>query len=128
MTRDVDGRSQNWRHIDKAGSLGAQLITGVAFVPIFMNFSNPKIGYPVAARIVDTIGVISFYICFRNTKEYVKVNRTCKLEKTSGKDYIKIVFTNRPLLCLILMTVFTISAMNTNNQISIIVKHYFSLT
>jgi len=108
----------------QAGSLGAQLITGVAFVPILMMFSNPRVGYPVAAAIMALIGVISFYICFRNTKEHVYVNRTGKSEKATAKDYVKIVFTNRPLLCLILMTVFTISAMNTNNQMMIFFCQY----
>ena len=123
MTRDVEERSQLATY-RQAGSLGAQLITGVAFVPLLMCFSNPKIGYPVAAAVMALIGVGSFYICFKNTKEHVKVNRTGKSEKASGKDYIKVVFTNRPLLCLILMTVFTISAMNTNNQMMIFFCQY----
>ena len=123
MTRDVDERSQ-LATFRQAGSLGAQLITGVAFVPILMMFSNPRVGYPVAAAIMALIGVISFYICFRNTKEHVYVNRTGKSEKATAKDYVKIVFTNRPLLCLILMTVFTISAMNTNNQMMIFFCQY----
>ena len=89
-----------------------------------MSFSNPRIGYPVAAAIMATIGVISFYICFRNTREHVKVNRAVSAEKASVKDYIKAVFTNRPLLCLILMTVFTISVMNTNNQMMIFFCQY----
>jgi len=123
MTRDVEDRSQLATY-RQAGSLGAQLITGVAFVPILLMFSNPRIGYPVAAAIMAAIGITSFYICFRNTKENVKVNRTGKSEKATGKDYIKIVFTNRPLLCLILMTIFTISAMNTNNQMMIFFCQY----
>ncbi len=123
MTRNVEDRSQLATY-RQAGSLGAQLITGVAFVPILLMFSNPRVGYPVAAAIMAAIGIISFYICFRNTKEHVKVNRTGKSEKATGKDYIKIVFTNRPLLCLILMTIFTISAMNTNNQMMIFFCQY----
>jgi len=123
MTRDVEDRSQ-LATFRQAGSLGAQLITGVAFVPLLLMFKNPRIGYPVAAAVMAAIGIVSFYICFRNTKEHVVVNRTGKSEKTTGKDYIKIVFTNRPLLCLILMTVFTISAMNTNNQMMIFFCQY----
>lgn len=123
MTRDVEERSQ-LATFRQAGSLGAQLITGAVFVPILMSFSNPRIGYPVAAAIMATIGVISFYICFRNTREHVKVNRAISAEKAGIKDYIKVVLANRPLLCLILMTVFTISAMNTNNQMMIFFCQY----
>lgn len=123
MTRDVEERSE-LATFRQAGSLGAQLITGVAFVPLLMSFKNPRIGYPIAAGIMALIGVISFYICFRNTKEHVKVNRSGKSEKATAKDYVKVVFTNRPLLCLILMTVFTISAMNTNNQMMIFFCQY----
>lgn len=124
MTRDVTDRSE-LATFRQAGSLGAQLITGAAFVPILTLFSNPKVGYPVAAAIMAVIGVISFFICFKNTREHVKVNRnTAKSEKVSAKEYVKVVLTNRPLLCLILMTLFTISAMNTNNQMMIFFCQY----
>lgn len=123
MTRNVEERSELATY-RQAGSLGAQLITGVAFVPILMMFSNPRVGYPIAATIMAVIGIGSFYVCFRNTKEHVKVNRTGKSEKATGKDYLKVVFTNRPLLALICMTIFTISAMNTNNQMMIFFCQY----
>ncbi|MFT8348426.1 glycoside-pentoside-hexuronide (GPH):cation symporter [Clostridium saccharoperbutylacetonicum] len=123
MTRDVEERSQ-LATFRQAGSLGAQLITGVAFVPILMMFNDKKIGYPIAAAVMACIGVVSFFICFANTKEHVVVNRNGKSEKASGKDYIKVIFTNRPLLCLILMQLFTISAMNTNNQMMIFFCQY----
>ena len=124
MTRDVKERSE-LATFRQAGSLGAQLITGVAFIPILTSFSNPKVGYPVAATIMAIIGVVSFYICFRNTRENIKVNRNTEAQqKATAKDYIKVVFTNRPLLCLILMTLFTISAMNTNNQMMVFFCQY----
>ena len=123
MTRDVEERSQ-LATFRQAGSLGAQLITGVTFVPILIMFANPRIGYPVAAVIMAIIGVISFFICFKNTKEHVVVNREGKSEKATAKDYFRVVFTNRPLLCLILMQLFTISAMNTNNQMMIFFCQY----
>lgn len=124
MTRDVSDRSE-LATFRQAGSLGAQLITGAAFVPILTSFSNPRVGYPVAAAIMACIGIVSFFICFKNTKEHVRVNRnTEKAEKVGMKDYVKVVLTNRPLLCLILMTVFTISAMNTNNQMMIFFCQY----
>ncbi len=122
MTQDVDERSQMATY-RQAGSLGAQLITGVAFVPILIHFSDPRIGYPVAATIMALIGVISFYICFRNTKENIQPKAKVQ-EKVTLKDYGKTIFTNKPLLCLILMTLFTISAMNANNQMMIYYCQY----
>lgn len=123
MTRDVEERSQ-LATFRQAGSLGAQLITGIAFVPILLMFSDKRIGYPVAAAAMAVIGIISFFICFTNCKEHVVVNRAGKSEKAGAKDYLKVVFTNRPLLCLILMQLFTISAMNTNNQMMIFFCQY----
>ncbi len=123
MTRDVEERSQ-LATFRQAGSLGAQLIVGVAFVPIFTMFASPRVGYPVAAAIMAVIGVISFFICFSNTKEHVVINREGKSEKATAKDYLKVVFTNRPLICVILMQLFTISAMNTNNGMMIFFCQY----
>jgi GPH family glycoside/pentoside/hexuronide:cation symporter len=123
MTRDVEERSQ-LATFRQAGSLGSQLIVGVAFVPILMMFGNPRVGYPIAAAIMAVIGVISFFLCFSNTKEHVVVNRTGKYEKATAKDYLKVVFTNKPLICVILMQLFTISAMNTNNGMMIFFCQY----
>jgi len=122
MTQDVEERSQ-LATFRQAGSLGAQLITGIAFVPILLSFSDPRIGYPVAAAIMVIIGVISFFICFRNTREKIQPKGNAH-EKISIKDYAKVVFTNKPLLALILMTLFTISAMNANNQMMIYYCQY----
>lgn len=122
MTQDVEERSQLATY-RQAGSLGAQLITGVAFVPILIHFSDPKVGYPIAAAIMSLIGVISFYICFRNTRENIQPKAKVQ-EKVTAGDYFKVVFTNKPLLALILMTLFTISAMNANNQMMIYYCQY----
>ena len=124
MTRDVNERSQ-LATTRQAGSVTAQLLTGIGFVPILMMFSNPHQGFFVASIIMAIIGVAGFYICYRNTREHVKINRNTTAEKKAGfKDYLRVVFTNKPLLCLILMTLFTISAMNTNNQMMIFFCQY----
>ncbi|WP_143318493.1 MFS transporter [Clostridium sp. HBUAS56017] len=122
MTQDVDDRSQ-MATFRQAGSLGAQLITGIAFVPILTYFTDPRIGYPVAATIMALVGIISFYICFRNTRENVKPKGRTH-EKLTFNDYKKAVFTNKPLIAIILMTLFTISAMNANNQMMIYYCQY----
>ncbi|PJM73403.1 MFS transporter [Bifidobacterium primatium] len=131
MTRDVDERAQ-LATTRQAGSLGAQWITGVAFIPIILLFSdsNGKVttfhGYAVASAIMAIIGVCCFAVTFFNCKEHIKINR----EKTGDKTkegvgaYIKVVFTNKPLLAIILMTLFTISAMNTNNAMMLYFAEY----
>ncbi|WP_019553784.1 MFS transporter [Propionispira raffinosivorans] len=124
MTRDVNERSQ-MATTRQVGSVGAQLLTGIGFVPILLMFSNPHQGFLVASIIMAIIGVLGFYICYRNTREHVKVNRNTTAEQNAGfKDYAKTIFTNRPLICLILMTLFTISAMNTNMQMMIFFCQY----
>jgi GPH family glycoside/pentoside/hexuronide:cation symporter len=123
MTRNVEERSF-MASTRQAGSIGAQLVTGVAFVPLLMLFPNERIGYPIAAAIMALIGVIGFFICYKTTKEHIKVENAKGKEKTSMKDYFRVVFTNRPLGSLILMTLFTISAMNTNNQMMIYFSKY----
>ena len=120
MTRDVEERSQ-MATTRQAGSIGAQLITGIAFVPIVLLFDQPHHGFFVASIVMAVVGVLGFAICYFNCHEHVPVKRnTAKEQKAKFSDYIKIVFTNKPLLCIILMTLFTISAMNTNNQIGIL--------
>ncbi|MDT8717397.1 MFS transporter [Clostridium sp. 19966] len=122
MTQDVEERSQ-LATFRQTGSLAAQLITGVAFVPILIHFSNPRIGYPVAATIMALIGIISFFICFKNTREYIQPAAKVK-EKMTFADYKRAIFHNKPLIALIIMTLFTISAMNANNQMMIYYCQY----
>lgn len=123
MTRDVEERTQ-LATTRQAGSLGAQLITGVAFIPIVTMFSSQKHGYAVAAAVMAVIGVAGFYICYKGTRENIAVHRDPNAKRENFKDYAKVVFTNKPLACLILMTIFTISAMNTNNQMMVFFCEY----
>lgn len=128
MTRDVEDRAE-LATTRQAGSLGAQLITGVAFIPLVMLFSYHSgkataHGYTIAAAIMAFIGVIGFAICYLGTKEYVKVNREANIKRAGFKDYAKVVFTNKPLGAMILLTLFTISAMNTNNTMMIYFCQY----
>lgn len=127
MTRDVEERAQ-LATTRQAGSLGAQLITGVAFIPIMMMFSNGKDasahGYTIAAAVMAVCGIIGFLVCFLGTKEHIKVHRAENAKREGMKDYIKVVFTNKPLGALILLTLFTISAMNTNNTMMVYFCQY----
>ncbi|MFC6169595.1 glycoside-pentoside-hexuronide (GPH):cation symporter [Loigolactobacillus jiayinensis] len=123
MSRNVEDRS-TMATTRQIGSVGAQFITGIAFIPIMTMFSNERTGYFVAAVIMAIIGIVSFIICYLGTKENVKVHRDTHAKKEGFKDYLKVIFTNGPLFALILMTLFTISAMNTNNQMMVYFCQY----
>lgn len=69
MTRDVDDRA-HMASTRQAGSLCAQLITGVAFIPLVLFFAggdtldgNPH-GYTIAAVVMGLCGIAGFAICF----------------------------------------------------------------
>lgn len=121
ITQDAQERSQlaSWR---QAGSVGALLITGVIFVPIASLFANDRIGYPVAAGVLALIGVGAFFITFRNTRERVPVSRETRT--FSFKEFARAIGTNRPLLVLILMTVFSISAYNVKTAMVVYFTQY----
>ncbi|WP_137596646.1 glycoside-pentoside-hexuronide (GPH):cation symporter [Paucilactobacillus kaifaensis] len=112
------------------GSVAAQFIAGVAFIPLMemlgggMGSGNERHGYFWAATIFAVLGVVMFLICFLGTKENVKVHRDNAAKPEGFKDYFKIVFTNGPLFAIILMTLFTISAMNTNNTMMVYFAQY----
>lgn len=127
MTRDVDDRA-HLATTRQAGSLGAQLVTGVAFIPIVMLFSEADgtvnaHGYTIAAAVMALCGVLGFLVCFLGTREHIKVNRA-NGQKEGLKAYAKVVFTNKPLGAIILLTLFTISAMNTNNTMMVYFCQY----
>lgn len=128
MTRDVDDRA-HLATTRQAGSLGAQLVTGVAFIPIVMLFSSSDgtvnaHGYTIAAAVMAICGVLGFFVCFMGTREHIRINRERGGEKEGLKAYVKVVFTNKPLGAIILLTLFTISAMNTNNTMMVYFCQY----
>ncbi|MGO4784896.1 glycoside-pentoside-hexuronide (GPH):cation symporter [Cryobacterium sp. W22_MBD10_FK3] len=124
MTRNIKDRAQ-LATTRQAGSLGAQWICGFAFIPIMMVFGGMTgANYMWASAVFALIGIVSFYVCYRGTKERVYVNRAVGFEQNGMKDYAKAIFTNRPLLGLVLMTLFTISAMNVNNMMMIFFAEY----
>lgn len=118
MTRNVEDRSF-MASTRQAGSIGAQLMTGVAFIPIMLLFPTEKSGYIFTSAIMALIGIAGFFVCYVTTKEHIHAEAARSKERETMKDYLRVVFTNRPLWSLILMTLFTISAMNTNNQMMI---------
>lgn len=123
MTQDPVDRASlaSWR---QAGSLGALLITSVMVVPLIKQFSDPHIGWPVVVALTSVIGITAFYFCFKNCKEVILGKTISSNEKFSVKAMAKSVFTNRPLLALILMTIFTISAYNIKSAMMIYYCQY----
>lgn len=115
ITQDSEQRAQ-LAAFRQAGSVGALLITGVAFMPIVVAVSGGagqlnQAGYAAAALAMSVVGVLGFFACYKGTEEAVPVVRDPS-EKITPMTFIRTVFTNRALLTLILMTVFSISAYN----------------
>jgi len=107
----------------QAGSLGALFVTSVIVMPIIVHFANPKVGYPVVMGIMSLIGVIAFFFCYKGTKERA-VNLAPPREKLTPWLIIKTFISNKPLLVLVLMTVFTISAYNIKSAMLIYFAQY----
>ncbi|WP_051624035.1 glycoside-pentoside-hexuronide (GPH):cation symporter [Clostridium akagii] len=105
------------------GSTLALLISGVFVIPMISKFPNQNIGYPVAIAVMAFLGVGAFYTTFKNCKEHVPVVKG-KVEKMSLKGISKTIFTNKPLLVLILMTIFSISAFNLRSAMLIYFCQY----
>lgn len=122
MTQNADDRTSiaTFRQI---GSLGALFITSVAVMPILVKFDNPKVGYPVVMGMFAVIGVIWFYVCYRNCKERVVVKEAPR-EKLTFKSVIKTFVQNKPLLTLVLMTIFSISAYNIKSAMLVYFAQY----
>lgn len=113
MTQDSQQRAQ-LASFRQAGSVGALLATGAAFMPIVLAVGGSETsrgGYIAATAAMSVVGVLGFYACFKGTKEAVPVVRRPS-EKITPATFARTVVTNRALLTLILMTVFSISAYN----------------
>ncbi len=108
MTQDPIDRASlgSFRAI---GSQTSLLISGVAVIPIVMLFSNQKVGYAVAISLMAIIGVVFHYLCYRNTTE--NVVRAPRKEKIPLAKLFKLLFSNRPLIVLCLVSLFMIAAM-----------------
>lgn len=122
MTQDSQQRAQ-LASFRQAGSVSALLLTGVLFMPIVYAFDNPRVGYAVAAAVMSVIGVIGFFIALTGTRERVPVAR-CDEKMTFG-EFGRTITGNRPLLVLILMTVFSIAAYNLATAMIVYFTQYY---
>ncbi|MFB5762111.1 glycoside-pentoside-hexuronide (GPH):cation symporter [Paenibacillus medicaginis] len=107
----------------QAGSLGALFVTSVVVMPLILLFPNNHMGYPVVMAIMSLIGVISFIFCYRGTTERI-VNSSGPKEKLSVGVVVKTFIGNKPLLVLVLMTIFTISAYNIKSAMLVYFAEY----
>lgn len=127
MTRDGVERSQlsTTRQI---GSNGAQWITGMIFIPLVLYFGGGALsahGYQVTTALMAVIGVLSICVVYFNCHEHIKVPRAAQAKKREGlKTYFKVVFTNRPLIAIVLMGLCTISATNAMNTMMVYFCQY----
>lgn len=122
MTQNSEDRTSisTFRQI---GSLGALFITSVAVMPLLVKFDNPKVGYPVVMGLFAALGVFWFYICYRNCKERIVISEAPK-EKLTLSSVVKTFITNKPLLTLVLMTIFSISAYNIKSAMLVYFAQY----
>ncbi|MDX7996099.1 MULTISPECIES: MFS transporter [Bacillus] len=122
MTQNSEDRTSisTFRQI---GSLGALFITSVAVMPLLVKFDNPKVGYPVVMGLFAAFGVFWFYICYRNCKERIVISEAPK-EKLTLSSVVKTFITNKPLLTLVLMTIFSISAYNIKSAMLVYFAQY----
>jgi GPH family glycoside/pentoside/hexuronide:cation symporter len=82
------------------------------------------VGYPIAIGVMALLGIGAFFVTFKNCKERIVETEIVVHEKVSVKTIGNIVFTNRPLLVLILMTIFSISAYNLRSAMLIYFCQY----
>ena len=123
MTQNPIDRASlaSWR---QAGSLGALLITSVIVVPLVKQFDNPQVAWPAVVALTSVIGVTAFYFCYKNCKEVVVAKKLSSEKQFSVKAMARSIFTNKPLLALIFMTIFTISAYNIKSAMLIYYCQY----
>jgi len=108
MTQDVQERTQLASFRQFGASL-ALLLTGVAVMPIVLKFTDVRVGYMVAMGTMSVIAVIAHIFCYKSVKENVVAKQKPK-QKQQLKRILKVVVSNKPLLILNVITLFTISS------------------
>lgn len=121
MTQDPVDRASlgSFRAI---GSQTALLISGVAVIPIVLQFDNQEAGYIVAISVMSILGLVFHYICYRNTSE--NIIREPKKEKVPLSQLFKSLLSNRPLIALCLAALFMIAATNLRGAVQLYYLEY----
>lgn len=123
MTQD-SGERTSLAAFRQLGSTMALLLSGLVVVPMISRFDNPAVGYPIAIGVMALLGIGAFYVTFRNCKERITDTEKVVHEKIGIKTMRNLIITNRPLLVLILMTIFSISAYNLRSAMLIYFCQY----
>jgi glycoside/pentoside/hexuronide:cation symporter, GPH family len=100
------------------------LITSVIVIPIVKQFDDPQVAWPAVVALTSVIGITAFYFTYKNCKEVVVAKKISSEKQFSVKAMARSVFTNKPLLALIFMTIFTISAYNIKSAMLIYYCQY----
>jgi GPH family glycoside/pentoside/hexuronide:cation symporter len=121
MTQDPIDRASlgSFRAI---GSQMALLISGIAVIPIVVQFANNEVGYIVAISVMAIFGILFHLICYHNTTE--NVIRAPKNEKVPLSTLFKALFSNRPLIVLCLAALFMITSSNIRNAVQLYYLEY----
>ncbi|MGE7762324.1 glycoside-pentoside-hexuronide (GPH):cation symporter [Peribacillus sp. NPDC097895] len=121
MTQDPIDRASlgSFRAI---GSQMALLISGMAVIPIVVQFANKEVGYIVAISVMVIFGIIFHLICYHNTTE--NVIRAPKNEKVPLSTLFKALVSNRPLIVLCLAALFMITSSNIRNAVQLYYLEY----
>ncbi|CAH0267746.1 putative symporter YjmB [Peribacillus sp. Bi96] len=121
MTQDPIDRASlgSFRAI---GSQMALLISGMAVIPIVVQFANKEIGYIVAISVMVIFGIFFHLICYHNTTE--NVIRAPKNEKVPLSTLFKALVSNRPLIVLCLAALFMITSSNIRNAVQLYYLEY----
>ncbi|MFE4708036.1 glycoside-pentoside-hexuronide (GPH):cation symporter [Peribacillus simplex] len=121
MTQDPIDRASlgSFRAI---GSQMALLISGMAVIPIVVQFANKEVGYIVAISVMVIFGIFFHLICYHNTTE--NVIRAPKNEKVPLSTLFKALVSNRPLIVLCLAALFMITSSNIRNAVQLYYLEY----
>ncbi|WP_148356820.1 glycoside-pentoside-hexuronide (GPH):cation symporter [Peribacillus simplex] len=121
MTQDPIDRASlgSFRAI---GSQMALLISGMAVIPIVVQFANKEVGYIVAISVMVIFGILFHLICYHNTSE--NVIRAPKNEKIPLSTLFKALVSNRPLIVLCLAALFMITSSNIRNAVQLYYLEY----
>jgi glycoside/pentoside/hexuronide:cation symporter, GPH family len=86
--------------------VGAFIVQGLTLPMVgFFGNGNQAVGFPITMAIFGVVACILFYITFKTTKERVKAPEN---QKSSLKQDLKNLVSNRPWMYLLVMSIFTL--------------------
>ena len=93
-------------------NLGAVLLNAIS-MPLILYFSHSKTptgtGYTMTVLVFSLLALPLFYLLFFTSKEVVKPSKSVK--KVSFKTSFKVVLTNKPLICVFMIMLFSLTSL-----------------